>query len=713
MMKGTERVSPRLRAASLVMAILAAPVALPAASAAEDPGSEKTYRLDAVQEEAVRLILLDVRVEGEDGQPLRGLTREDFTLRLDGRLWPVYSSDEICPEARRWPAVSRSLQARDIALERPVETPFPEKGMASPPREPKRFVLYFDFSSLMMDGRLRAHRAALRWVREIHRPGEEVEIAAFSGVAGLRILQSWSSDPAVIRSAVGRAFADRELHDPHPSTIFSRVDECIDCVKAAESACLQCPAYAREDYHHGKRSLIALEHYLAMLGETPGSKVIFLFTQAMTISPGRFYPVRDPDLAIGTHLRLMEKVSAAATEARAAFYPITAGNNQYDDSDPTAVPGMTRASVEFASNLAEFTGGSVSRGPSDTTRALREAGRESACTYRLAFRPPGDDGKRTRTWRAEVRAAGRAVPWIYRVHHLSEADRAMRRARALLAGAARDDSLDVVAALWPLEAGRSRWAVAIQVSVEASSLGRLNPQADQVTHLDVGALLEDEDRGRSWELLGAAEIRRKAGSPGRGVLLYQSVVEHLRPGRYRLRAFVLDASLDQAGRAEAVLGLPHPRGEGITAPIASMPGRTVFATGLPLLHGPETPPGRIIQARRRSAPLGRGEIIRGEPLQMTSWVCSSRGAVERQLIRYIERDGVPIYKIPLGWVDAAGRCSRVTDVFHTIELAPGIYTYRMGWRDDSGAEARHASRPVAFTVTERRDVPAAVARASD
>ncbi len=83
-------------------AILAALVTSPRASGAQTP----TFPSQ------VELVTVDAIVLGEKGRPVRGLTREDFTLSEDGKLQEIVSfeafdgaevAEEASPARRRWP----------------------------------------------------------------------------------------------------------------------------------------------------------------------------------------------------------------------------------------------------------------------------------------------------------------------------------------------------------------------------------------------------------------------------------------------------------------------------------------------------------------------------------------------------------------------------------------------------------------------------------
>src|SRR5213594_3931241 len=59
---------------------------------------ERDEAIDAGMTETARvsLTLLDVEVVDKDGNPMLGLKKEDFLVRLNGDKWPIYSVDDLC-----------------------------------------------------------------------------------------------------------------------------------------------------------------------------------------------------------------------------------------------------------------------------------------------------------------------------------------------------------------------------------------------------------------------------------------------------------------------------------------------------------------------------------------------------------------------------------------------------------------------------------------
>ncbi len=50
-----------------------------------------------VERTITSLAQLDVKVTDKEGNPIRGLTLDDFSLSLDSRAWELVAVDDLCP----------------------------------------------------------------------------------------------------------------------------------------------------------------------------------------------------------------------------------------------------------------------------------------------------------------------------------------------------------------------------------------------------------------------------------------------------------------------------------------------------------------------------------------------------------------------------------------------------------------------------------------
>src|SRR5262245_28907016 len=96
---------------------------------------EKTKRPGFTDTTQVILTILDVEVTDRAGNPIHGLTQGDFTARLDGQLWPIYSVDDLCGCI---PEPSTGAVAPTSHLAAPSEIRHPATAVD----EPVRFILF-------------------------------------------------------------------------------------------------------------------------------------------------------------------------------------------------------------------------------------------------------------------------------------------------------------------------------------------------------------------------------------------------------------------------------------------------------------------------------------------------------------------------------------------------------------------------------------------
>jgi VWFA-related protein len=174
------------RFAFMLLAIAVFP-AFPA-SPAPDEDPTPPVKVDKTERAEVRLVLLDTVVVDSDGEPVAGLVRDDFELRVKGEAFT--------------PAV---LETRcDLSEDDPVQT-----ADAVEKKEPRRIVLAFDYLHLPMTSRERSLGTAMKMVEEGIADDDEVMIAALTG--GLRIEQPFTTDKREVLGSLKRMQKDVSL----------------------------------------------------------------------------------------------------------------------------------------------------------------------------------------------------------------------------------------------------------------------------------------------------------------------------------------------------------------------------------------------------------------------------------------------------------------------------------------------------------------------
>jgi VWFA-related protein len=170
-----------------ILSVLAVLLVIPA-SPSDDEDSTPPIEVDKTERAEVRLVLLDTVVVDAAGDPVAGLERDDFELRIKGEAFS--------------PAI---LETR---CELPGDEPL-EAQAAVQRTEPRRIVLLFDYLHLPMLAREESLATAMRMVKEGIAEDDEVMIAALTG--GLRVEQPFTSDKRDVLSSLKRMRKDVSL----------------------------------------------------------------------------------------------------------------------------------------------------------------------------------------------------------------------------------------------------------------------------------------------------------------------------------------------------------------------------------------------------------------------------------------------------------------------------------------------------------------------
>jgi hypothetical protein len=507
-----------------------------------------------------------------------------------------------------------------------------------------------------------------------------VQIAAYATLPGLKRLTPFTSDKEVLLAALEAADADPLMVDAFPASLPQRMDECQRCCLRAqaedgcicadpdERCCPICFYYARDDYYHGERSLDTLNRYLRSLESVPGRKELLLFHENGTMFPARFYPQGEaPELRVGQHLALLDESGAEANQSRTTIHTLYSG---FTDSG-----GLF---INFGANLAEFTGGTYSRGTVDLSRVAVEAGRGPSCIYRIGLHRPENwqDG----ISRAKVWVRDRALPYRYRVQFLNEVDRWWRSAQAVLADPDNYSALNVGAAVLPLSVSSKGWDVLVQVAVDTKSLMLIPTAGRQQGDWEVGALLAREEGGRYWEMLGRSRLSLTGSELPGEFVLHERRFSGLKPGIYRLGAFVRDRTANEFGAARTTLVLPPQRRDSIAGPIPLAVDRQRIVSSLPLLNDDAGADSRSRDVVAGPVPVDESGVSIGQVLEFGTWMCPKKKAPPVvQLIRFIAAGGEPLFRLPDAKPQREGPCYLLTDRIDTSLLEEGDYTYHFRW----------------------------------
>ncbi len=136
--------------------------------------------------ERVRVVVVDVPVQvTRRGEPVRGLTKDDFQLSVDGKKFEILSFD-----------------VHDTSLSVGQKVSASSGAPGSAPAPPRYFMLLFDLSFTDVAALQRSQRAAREIVADSIDSTDLVGVATYSATTGIRSLLNFTSDRAQIVAAI-------------------------------------------------------------------------------------------------------------------------------------------------------------------------------------------------------------------------------------------------------------------------------------------------------------------------------------------------------------------------------------------------------------------------------------------------------------------------------------------------------------------------------
>ena len=395
------------------------------------------------------------------------------------------------------------------------------------------------------------------------------------------------------------------------------------------------------------------------------------FFQSAVLYPSRLFAGLD-DIEVRDLNSDLEKVGADAVLSRtnitAAFTGDYLGPNAED----------VEYAINVGANLADYSGGSYNRATHLLPELTGKAGRGCRCIYRIGVEPP--PMRRDDLYHATVYVHDRKIPRGLRLQHLTRFDRWLREANAMLLSPEGATDLTVTASLHPTSIEKGRWKLTVRVAVDAEQLLLLPAAGGKTGSWETGALMYREPGTDARELLANSYMRVEDQAVPGCSIIHQRVLERIKPGEWNLRAFVRDRNADAFGGTASTVTLPRPGEAGLSTPAPFQSGRRWIRTGLPDLTNKqrkiedETRSQEII---RESFPLADGPIELGNYLEFRTWVCSPKKGKGDAVVRYIARDGEPIFRFETAKPPKGGSCIEMTDAVETRYLEPGEYVYHI------------------------------------
>ncbi|MDT5268866.1 MAG: hypothetical protein QOH49_1052 [Acidobacteriota bacterium] len=390
-------------------------------------------------EEVVRvnaeLVQTGVSVFDKQGRFVDGLKKEDFELKVDGRVVPITFFENIVAGS------SRDRLARAAATGEPTAA----KAVASAPSFRQRTIVFFlDDRHLSLDSVGRTRKMLLDFIEKEMGENDLVAFASASGRIGF--LQQFTDDKAVLRAAVARidhvpyvvtdyggnpggpmteymALTIERKDDPGVFEFY--VGDCLKWTLKPPSAASRGGARRQcevEVQNRARQILLqagtvtantyySLEALLRYAEKMPGSKLAFFISDGFLADTGPRSPVGRERLG---------RITDEARRAGVVIYTIDArglvagtldatGNVPMDANGQLDTANLREvvASQDALNALAADTGGRALRNQNTFGRFVNDALEETSRYYLIAWRPEANEGKNEKLRKIEVSVEGR------------------------------------------------------------------------------------------------------------------------------------------------------------------------------------------------------------------------------------------------------------------------------------------------------------------
>lgn len=377
----------------------------------------------------VRVVNVDVVVRDRAGNPVHGLTKDDFEVYQNGKKQVITNLYEAAPAPPA--AVTAAATAR------PAATPVSMTTASFSDARPHRILVLVDNYSLDPARRAEVLKAVERFISQQKRPGDEIALVTWN--RSVKIITPFTADAAKLDQGLVQM---REVSKGSMSfqqemeRVRAECQRYYDMAEATESGGgvgMSFPeafemsrgavkSYGEEAYLNSKNLLDALKTTTATFAGLDGKKALLLAGAHLPEAPGeelsmwlfRTYSRKIRNLSglniadsPRTAQRMnLEDVAAQASAADVALYFID-GGNPGDFSKSAEVHNADTSGLEdfLAANntadafirLAQVTGGSVVTKTQSFDLAFDNVSRDLNSYYSIGFQPTeGDNGKSQR-----------------------------------------------------------------------------------------------------------------------------------------------------------------------------------------------------------------------------------------------------------------------------------------------------------------------------
>ncbi|HMC23590.1 MAG TPA: VWA domain-containing protein [Thermoanaerobaculia bacterium] len=397
---------------------VAAPLLCAATLAAQQPQQQPTEIPKLTETIDIRVINVDVVVTDKKGNPVTGLTKDDFQLYENGVPKNISNFFEV--EGPK--TLHVSVTPGPGAQVQPQPAPITREEI--PENLRRRVIFYIDNLSLAPFNRNRVFKEMKEFARNTLRPGDEAMIATFN--RSMKIRLPFTRDTAAIQHTLDAIAGESALGLSNRSEARD-VQKRIQDAQTYDDALAQARTYSESVNHDLRQSVESLNGLMTTLAGVEGKKLLVLTTEGFQMQPGRemFYLIDEvskekgwsgSSMLEGMSFDAGSQIQSIARTANAngiTLYAIHAGglgaaNEGYmaemDKPTPyTVTQAAISNSTESLQLIADMTGGLASINTNNFAQAFRNIQRDLESYYSLGYRAGTERVDRQRNLQVRVK----------------------------------------------------------------------------------------------------------------------------------------------------------------------------------------------------------------------------------------------------------------------------------------------------------------------
>jgi VWFA-related protein len=534
---------------------LLALAALTSVALAQEPPPAAPQPLPVFKESVeVRVMDLDVSVTDSKGQPVTDLTRQDFTVKVDGRPMTIDYFARV---------EEGTIHAPDLAAASPdrVLDVYKQGGDAFVPRH---FLIYVDSGSLSPGFRNRALDQLEDFITRLG-PTDTARVVLFDRRA--RELTGWTSSKETLLSAVSTM--EKGVGMARLQNQMQTIQQ-IDATRSRSTRQMLARNYADQEALEIDLMVEDMRGQLATLTPLPGKKIFLLISGSVPMQPG----VAMYDYALGGSAGFaslgslddrrvgpkIENLGKLANADEVTFYTVdgwglTADGASAATNEPLANrPGLAFFARQNAQSgmlsLADETGGIALINSNNIRGGLSKIYQDASTYYSVGVNLSSLPAATYQRIQVSVNRPGVTVRYRKGYAQLSDDERARDIARAALKTNISYQSLAVKIQVGPATKAKKQYDQPIMVLMPVSTLTFL-PEGDARkggAEIYVGVI--DEDGRTSAIAKEEAIFTQPQNAPPDAILSYPITLQ-MRKGNSRIVVNVRDKATGRMGTARA------------------------------------------------------------------------------------------------------------------------------------------------------------------